>query len=80
MPDVELTEVVDLIYAAALDEGASWLDLGARLCKVMDAQRATFWLPDDAGKLSNKLMPVDLYEEMYASQYAQLDPYRAAAP
>ncbi len=79
MPQVEITEVVDTIYAAVLDEGADWLDLGARLRSMFDAQRATFWLPDDDGRLCNRLMPVDPYEEKYASHYYRLDPYRAAA-
>jgi hypothetical protein len=33
---------VDLIYAAALDAGASWLELGARLMQVMDAPRSGY--------------------------------------
>jgi DNA-binding CsgD family transcriptional regulator/PAS domain-containing protein len=75
----ELLEVVDLIYAAALDEGASWHDLGARLMTLMGAQRATLWLADEADKPGNLLMRRDSYDEEYASRYVLLDPYRASA-
>lgn len=79
MQRVELTEVVDLIYAAALDEGASWHDVGDRPMTLMDAQRATLWLTDESGKAGNLLMQADSYDHDYASRYVALDPYRAAA-
>ncbi|SAK67856.1 LuxR family transcriptional regulator [Caballeronia pedi] len=75
----ELTDVVDLIYAAALGEGASWQDLGDRLMTLMGAQRATLWLTDEFGATGNLLMRADAYDEGYASRYVALDPYRAAA-
>ncbi|GAB7524173.1 helix-turn-helix transcriptional regulator [Paraburkholderia sp. 2C] len=79
MQRFELTDVVDLIYAAALGEGASWQDLGDRLMTLMDAQRATLWLTDGPGATGNLLMRTDAYDEEYASRYVALDPYRAAA-
>jgi DNA-binding CsgD family transcriptional regulator/PAS domain-containing protein len=75
----ELLEAVDLIYAAALDEGASWQDLGDKLMTLMKAQRATLWLADEAGAPGNLLMRRDSYDEEYASRYVLLDPYRASA-
>jgi DNA-binding CsgD family transcriptional regulator len=79
MQRIELTEVVDLIYAAALGEGASWQDLGDKLMKLMDAQRATLWLNDEEGVPGNLLMRTDSYDDEYASRYVVLDPYRTAA-
>lgn len=75
----ELPEVADLIYAAALGEGASWRDLGDRLMSLMDAQRATLWLANEFGKTGNLLMRRDSYDDEYASRYVVLDPYRQAA-
>ncbi len=75
----ELLEAVDLIYAAALDEGASWQDLGGKLMTLFEAQRATLWLADGVGTPGNLLMHHDSYDEQYASRYVLLDPYRAAA-
>lgn len=79
MQRIELTEVVDLIYAAALGEGASWRDVGDGLMRLLDAQRATLWLPDEEGAQGNLLMRTDDYDAHYASRYVALDPYRAAA-
>ncbi|WP_438393206.1 hypothetical protein [Caballeronia sp. DA-9] len=79
MQQNELLEAVDLIYAAALDEGASWHDLGDKLMTLMEAQRATLWLADEAGAPGNLLMRRDSYDEEYASRYVLLDPYRASA-
>ncbi len=79
MQQNELLEAVDLIYAAALDEGASWHDLGDKLMTLMEAQRATLWLADEAGAAGNLLMRRDSYDEDYASRYVLLDPYRASA-
>lgn len=75
----ELLEAVDLIYAAALDEGASWHDLGDRLMTLLEAQRATLWWADEGGTPGNLLMRRDSYDEEYASRYVLLDPYRASA-
>jgi DNA-binding CsgD family transcriptional regulator/PAS domain-containing protein len=79
LPRNELLEAVDLIYAAALDEGANWQDLGDKLMTLMKAQRATLWLADEAGTPGNLLMRRDSYDEEYATRYVLLDPYRAAA-
>lgn len=76
---MELTEVVDLIYAAALREGANWLDVGDQLMRLLDAQRATLWVSDELGVPGNLLMRTDAYDEHYASRFVALDPYRAAA-
>ncbi|WP_322029442.1 hypothetical protein [Paraburkholderia sp. J76] len=75
---MELTGVVDLIYAAALGEGASWQDVGDQLMNLMGAQRATLWLKDEGGAPGNVLMRADSYDKKYA-QYVEIDPYRAAA-
>jgi DNA-binding NarL/FixJ family response regulator len=75
----ELAEAIDLIYGAALDEGASWLDLGPRLCQLMDAQRASLALPDSVGMRRNVLMTADATEDAYSAWYHRLDPYRANA-
>jgi DNA-binding CsgD family transcriptional regulator/PAS domain-containing protein len=76
---MELADVVDLIYAAALGEGASWQDLGDRLMTLMAAQRATLWLTDGQRAPGNLLMRTDSYDAQYASRYVALDPYRTAA-
>ncbi|KXU86994.1 hypothetical protein CI15_16685 [Paraburkholderia monticola] len=75
----ELLEAVDLIYAAALNEGASWQDVGDKLMALMQAQRATLWFADEGGMPGNLLMRHDSYDEEYASRYVLLDPYRASA-
>ncbi|CAM2157200.1 HTH luxR-type domain-containing protein [Pararobbsia alpina] len=76
---MEITEVIDLIYAAAFGEGASWQDVGDQLMQLLEAQRATLWLSDERGVSGNLLMRTDAYDEHYASHYVALDPYRAAA-
>ena len=78
LQSMELTEVVDLIYAAALGEGASWQDVGDQLMSLMEAQRATLWLNNENGAAGNVLMRADSYDKEYA-RYVEIDPYRAAA-
>jgi len=75
----ELLEAVDLIYAAALNEGASWQDVGNKLMTLTEAQRATLWWADEGATPGNLLMRRDSYDEEYASGYVLLDPYRASA-
>ncbi len=79
MQRFELTDVVDLIYAAALGEGASWQDLGDSFMTLMNAQRATLWLGEEPGATGNLLMHADSYDEEYAYRYVAIDPYREAA-
>lgn len=75
----ELLEAVDLIYAAALGEGASWQDVGDKLMTLMEAQRATLWVADEASPPGNLLMRHDAYDEEYAATFVLLDPYRKSA-
>jgi DNA-binding NarL/FixJ family response regulator/PAS domain-containing protein len=74
----DLADCVGAIYEAAADHG-SWLDVGARMCRVFNAPRAMLWVNDRPGGPRNVLMPPDDGESVYAAHFFRIDPYVAQA-
>jgi PAS domain-containing protein len=72
-----LADCVGAIYQAGAGDG-SWLDVGERICRLMDAQRALLNLGGPGGP-SNLLMPSDGSEVTYAAHFHMSDPYAAKA-
>ncbi|MEJ1976301.1 MAG: hypothetical protein WDN49_09560 [Acetobacteraceae bacterium] len=72
-----VADCVGAVYEAAAN-GGSWLDVGKRLCCLLDAQRAMLRL-GDGPRVRNVLMPADGGEIVYAAHFHAVDPYRAQA-
>lgn len=79
MKDTErdLADCVGAIYQAGSGDG-SWLEVGSRICRLLDAQRALLNL-GGAGGPGNLLMPADGSEVAYAAHFHAADPYAAQA-
>ena len=79
MKDTErdLADCVGAIYQAGAGDG-SWLDVGERICRIMDARRALLNL-GGAGGPRNLLMPADGSETAYSAYFHASDPYAAKA-
>lgn len=76
MSTASISEVIEAIYAAAVDEAVSWHELGAFLCTLLEAQDVTLGLP---GRVGNVLMPTHPLDALYVVRYRPIDPYFAAA-
>jgi PAS domain-containing protein len=72
----ELANCVGAIYEAAAN-GGSWESVGARLCRLTDAQRATLRISDRGEVSQNVMMPFDDGEAVYLAYYHPLNPYLA---
>ncbi len=79
MKDTErdLANCVGAIYQAGSGDG-SWLEVGSRICRLIDAQRALLNLGGPNGP-GNLLMPSDGSEAAYAAHFHMNDPYAAKA-
>ncbi|MCX5495822.1 hypothetical protein OSH11_13995 [Kaistia dalseonensis] len=79
MVDIErdLADCVGAIYQAGSGDG-SWLEVGERICRLLNAQRALLTLGEPGGP-SNLLMPSDGSEVAYAAHFHTADPYAAQA-
>ncbi|MDQ0509927.1 PAS domain-containing protein [Ancylobacter amanitiformis] len=73
----ELADCVGAIYQAGAGDG-SWLDVGDRICRIMDARRALLVLGGPGGP-RNVLMPADGSESAYSGYFHARDPYAAKA-
>lgn len=73
----ELADCVGAIYQAGAGEG-SWLNVGERICRIMDARRALLNLGGPGGP-RNLLMPADGSESAYSAYFHASDPYAAKA-
>jgi len=73
----DLADCVGAIYQAGAGDG-SWLDVGERICRLMDARRALLNLGGPGGP-RNLLMPPDGSEAAYAAYFHASDPYAAKA-
>ncbi|OUL77115.1 hypothetical protein CA603_37110 [Paraburkholderia hospita] len=71
--------MIDLIYGAALGEGAAWPDLGSQLCSMFRAQRVSLSIPDAPGVLRYLLGGGNEYADAYAAYYHRIDPFRQRA-
>lgn len=80
MKDTErdLADCVGAIYEAA-SNGGSWLDVGTRICRILDAERAMLRITDGLGGPRNVLMSPDGSEAAYGLHFAGVDPYVAQA-
>lgn len=75
----DVSDVIDLIYGAALGEGATWPDLGSQLCSMFRAQRVSLSIPDAPGVLRYLLGGGNEYADAYAAYYHRIDPFRQRA-
>lgn len=73
----DLADCVGAIYQAGAGDG-SWLDVGERICRLMDARRALLNLGGPGGP-RNLLMPSDGSETAYSAHFHASDPYAAKA-
>lgn len=73
----DLADCVGAIYQAGAGDG-SWLDVGERICRLMDARRALLNLGEPGGP-RNLLMPADGSETDYSAYFHASDPYAAKA-
>lgn len=80
MADIErdLADCVGAIYEAAT-HGDSWLDVGQRICRLLDAQRATLRLGPSQAEARNVLMRPDESDALYAARFHALNPHIARA-
>ena len=74
----DLADCVGAIYEAAAN-GGSWLDVGRRICRLLDAQRATLRLGRTQAEARNVLMRPDESDVIYAARFHALNPHVAAA-
>jgi DNA-binding CsgD family transcriptional regulator/PAS domain-containing protein len=74
----DLADCVGAIYEAAAN-GGSWLDVGQRICRLMDAQRATLRIGHGSSEAPNVLMPPDESEVLYTARFHALNPFMARA-
>jgi hypothetical protein len=72
----EIADCVGAIYEAATN-GGSWEDVGKRLCRLTDAQRAMLRTIDRDNASRNIMMPFDDGEAIYLAYYHSLNPYVA---
>ncbi len=79
MPQSGLSDVIDLIYSAAVGEGAAWNDVAPRLCTLFQAQNVALSIPDASGVLRYVLGGDGEHAAAYAAYYYRIDPYRQAA-
>jgi DNA-binding CsgD family transcriptional regulator/PAS domain-containing protein len=80
VPESALSDVINLIYAAATGDGAAWGDVAPRLCMLFGAQRVSLVLPEAPGRIRPVLGGGD--DELavsYAAYYHRIDPYRQSA-
>ncbi len=79
MKDTEraLADCVGAIYQAGAGNG-SWLDVGERICRIMDARRALLILGGPGGP-RNLLKPADGSETAYSGYFHARDPCAAKA-
>ncbi|WP_152530796.1 PAS domain-containing protein [Paraburkholderia dilworthii] len=80
MPESALSDVINLIYAAATGDGAAWDDVAPRLCTLFGAQRVSLVLLEAPDRIRQVLGGGDdEYADAYAEYYHRIDPYRRLA-
>jgi DNA-binding CsgD family transcriptional regulator len=70
----DLADCVGAIYEAAAN-GGSWLDVGQRICRLLDAQRAALRLGRSPADARNVLMLPDESDVIYAARFHALNPH-----
>jgi hypothetical protein len=76
MSQIEFSDIIDLIYAAARGEAAAWSDLESPLCALFRSQRVSLGVPDASGMLRFVLGGNNELADAYSTYYHRLDPYR----
>ena len=76
MADIErdLADCVGAIYQAAT-HGGSWLDVGQRMCRLLDAQRVTLRIGNNPAEARNVLMLPDESDALYTARLHALNPH-----
>lgn len=74
----DIADCVGAIYEAAAN-GGSWENVGSRLCRLTDAQRAQLRFADRDGAARNVMMPFDESEALYLAYYHPINPYLVRA-
>ncbi|TDR90233.1 helix-turn-helix transcriptional regulator [Enterovirga rhinocerotis] len=80
MSDTErdIADCVGAVYEAATG-GGDWRPAGTRICRLLDAQSATFRLGDGAGASRNVLSTSDDAEAAYIAYYHHVNPFMQVA-
>ena len=79
MPQSELADLIDLIYAAALAEGASWPEVARQIVTLTGAQQASLVLPAANGREHNVFLEPGTYDERVRHYYRDISPWRVEA-
>ncbi len=79
MPQSELADLIDLIYAAALAEGATWPEVAHHIYTLTGAQQASLIVPDADGTKRNVFLEPGTYDEGLRHYYREISPWRVEA-
>jgi len=79
LPQSELADLIDLIYAAALAEGASWPEVARQIVTLTGAQQASLVLPAANGTEHNVFLEPGTYDERVRHYYRDISPWRVEA-
>jgi DNA-binding NarL/FixJ family response regulator len=79
VPQSGLADLIDLIYAAALAEGATWPEVARHIYTLTGAQQATLILPDANGTKRNVFLEPGTYDERVRHYYRDISPWRVEA-
>jgi PAS domain-containing protein len=79
VPQSELADLIDLIYAAALAEGTTWPEVARHIFTLTGAQQASLILPAANGTERNVFLEPGTYDERVRHYYRDIFPWRVAA-
>ncbi|MFM0337415.1 hypothetical protein [Paraburkholderia fungorum] len=79
MPQSELADLIDLIYAAALAEGATWPEVARHIYALTGAQQASLIVADASGTKCNVFLEPGTYDERLRHYYREISPWRVEA-
>jgi DNA-binding NarL/FixJ family response regulator len=79
VPQSELADLIDLIYAAALAEGATWPEVARHIDTLMGAQQASLIVADENGTKRNVFLEPGTYDERLRLYYREISPWRVEA-
>ena len=79
MPQSELADLIDLIYAAALAEGATWPEVARQIVTLTGAQQASLVLASANGTQHNVFLEPGTFDERVRHYYRDISPWRVEA-
>ncbi len=79
MPQSKLADLIDLIYAAALAEGATWPEVARHIVTLTGAHQASLVLPTANGSEHNVFFEPGTYDERVRHYYRDISPWRVQA-